>query len=65
MGFKKFNDEKWIVNDRDGFSCVRHGYDIVTVDKREYVANMRWEEDAEYVVKIHNQYLDEKKTELC
>jgi len=58
MGFMCLNDEKWIVDDRKGFSCVRFGTDIVTVDKREYVMNVRWEEDAEYIVKIHNEYLE-------
>jgi hypothetical protein len=55
MGFMSLKDEKWVVNDRELFKCVRSGYDIVTVDKREYVGTMRWEKDAEYVVKIHNQ----------
>ena len=59
MGFMSLKDEKWVVNDRERFRCIRNGYNIVTVDKREYVGTMRWEKDAEYVVKIHNQQIED------
>ena len=51
--------EKWAVDDRGPFRCVRDGYSIVTLEKREYVGNIRTEEYAEYIVKIHNQYIEE------
>lgn len=52
--------EKWVVNDRDGFGCVRFkGYDILTLKDRKYVGNIMFEEDAEYIVEIHNKRIDE------
>ena len=52
------NNKKWLVDDRESFKCIRNSYSIVTIDAREFVGSIRCEEDAEYIVKIHNQYLD-------
>lgn len=57
----KYNDELWAVDDRDKHVCIRHGYNVVTLKGREYVANFRWEDDAKYVVCEHNEKVKIKK----
>ena len=54
------SEEIWVVDDRGSFQCVRNGYKIVTAENREYVGDIRLEEDAEHIVTIHNECLKNK-----